>query len=181
MIRFVKMRNLTCLFLGLIILFSLLQACDGEKQTEDNDTSSADAIAFLHDEVRSGAAEIKASGLAITNSNNQRVIGFAIMVIDDHAKAEDKLKQIAAAKGVVEKDSIDVAHQQMINDLSKKSGAAFDKAYIQMMVTDHRQAIMLFNAAARNSDAATQSFADKTLPIIQMHLDSANAILTSLK
>ena len=84
-------------------------------------------------------------------------------------------------KLVLETDSISGDHQKMISDLSKEQGAAFDKAYMQMMVTDHEKTIKLFTDASQNTDIEVRNFAAKTLPTIKMHLDSANAILSALK
>jgi putative membrane protein len=176
------MKNLICLFLGVITLL-FIYACQDKHGKNYNTTAQVDTagISFINNGIESGLTEIKASGLAITNSNNQRVIGLAKMMIDDHTKAGDDLKQIASDKKVNERDTINAAHQQMIADLSKKSGAAFDKAYLQMMVTDHQGAIKLFTNVTQNTDADIKNFATKTLPTIKMHLDSANVILMSLK
>lgn len=161
----------------------LLQACYTKQEKSYNNTSSIDstAISFVNNGIAVSVTEIKASGLVITNSGNQRVIGLAKMLIDDHTNAEDGLKKITGDKQLYNKDTIDASHQQMIDDLSKKSGVAFDKTYLQMMIADHEQAVKLFSGAAKNADPDLKSFAVKTLPIIQMHLDSAKAILTSLK
>ena len=176
------MKNLICLFFGVISVF-FIYACQDKHGKNYNTIAQVDAagVSFINNGIEGGLTEIKASGLAITNSNNQRVIGLAKMMIDDHTKVEGDLKQIATGKQVNEKDTINAAHQQMINDLSKKSGAAFDKAYLQMMITDHEDAIKLFTGATQNADADIKNFAAKTLPTIKMHLDSANVILTSLK
>jgi len=176
------MKNLICLFFGVITVF-FIYACQDKHGKNYNTTAQVDTagVSFINNGIEGGLTEIKASGLAITNSNNQRIIGLAKMMIDDHSKAGDDLKQIASDKKVNEKDTINAVHQQMINDLSKKSGAVFDKAYLQMMVKDHEGAIKLFTGAAQNADPDIKNFAAKTLPIIKMHLDSANAILTSLK
>jgi putative membrane protein len=177
-----KMKKLICLFFGAItILF--IYACQDKHAKNYNTGIQVDTagVSFINNGIEGGLAEIKASGLAITNSNNQRVIGLAKMMIDDHTKAGDDLKQIATDKKVDEKDTINAVHQQVITDLSKKSGATFDKAYLQMMVTDHEGAVRLFTVATQNADPDIKNFAAKTLPTIKMHLDSANAILTSLK
>jgi putative membrane protein len=69
----------------------------------------------------------------------------------------------------------------MIRELSKKSGAAFDKMYLQMMVADHEQAVKLYTLASNNSDSKIKEIASKNLSAIKMHLDSANAICITLK
>ncbi len=175
------MRNLSRLFAGIVVLF-LMQACkDRHAKNYNNAAPNQDAVSFIKNGIEGGLTEIKASGLVITNSNNQRVIALAKMMIDDHTKAGDELKRIENDKGVNGDDSIYAEHQLKIDSLSKKTGNAFDKTYLQMMIQDHTGAIKLFTDASHNPDAEISKFASETLPIIQMHLDSANAVLSSFK
>ena len=102
-------------------------------------------------------------------------------MLEDHTKAGEELKKLAGDKQVNVKDTIYAPHQQAIGDLSQKSGKEFNKAYMQLMLSDHQQAVKLFTNASKNADPDIKNFAAKTLPTIQMHLDSANAILTTLK
>ncbi|WP_428331011.1 DUF4142 domain-containing protein [Mucilaginibacter sp.] len=176
------MKNLIYLVLGGMILF-FAQACQDKHAKNYNNRTDIDqdGVLFIKNGIEGGLTEIKASGMAITNSNNQKVIGFAKMMIDDHTKAGDELLKIKGDKKLTEMDTIYSAHQQMINELSKKTGAAFDKAYMQMMVADHEEAVKLFATASKNPDSEIEGFASKTYPTIKMHLDSANAINSSLK
>ncbi len=176
------MKNLNYLLSGLLLL-TIIQAC-GFKQGKNYNKEAElnqDGVLFIKNGLEGGLTEIKASGLAITNSNNQSVIGLAKMMIDDHTKADSGLKKIEADKMIVENDTISSEHQKMISDLSKKSGAAFDKAYIQMMIADHQRAIDLFTTASNGQDQDIKTFASNTLPTIKMHLDSATAINSKMK
>jgi len=73
--------------------------------------------------------------------------------------------------------------KQHVDDLSKKTGKDFDKAYMDMMVDDHKEDVDKFkNAAAQDvKDTAVKAFAAKSVPILQKHLDSAQAIQQSIK
>jgi putative membrane protein len=176
------MKNLIYLVFGVMGLL-FVQACQDKHGKNYNklDKPDQDGLVFLKNGIEGGLTEIKASGLAITNSSNQRVIGLAKMMIDDHTKAGDALKKIESDKHVEEKDTVSSDHEKIISDLAKESGPAFDKAYLQQMVTDHEGAVKLFTNASQNTDLEISQFAAKTLPTIKMHLDSVNAILTSLK
>jgi len=175
------MKNLIYLLSGMIILLCV-QACQDKKGKNYNQgQGEPEGITFIKNGIEDGLTETKASGLAITNSNNQKVIGLAKMIIDDHAKIGEELLQLKADKKITEPDTINSAHQQMIKDLSKKSGASFDKAYLQMVVVDHEQAVKLFTDAATNTDGKIKKIALQNLPTVKMHLDSANAICITLK
>jgi uncharacterized protein DUF4142 len=55
--------------------------------------------------------------------------------------------------------------------LSAMSGTAFDVAYMQHMVQDHKKTVTDFQKQAQSgSDPALKAFAQKYLPIIQQHL-----------
>ena len=175
------MKNLIYLLSGMIILFCV-QACQDKKGKNYNEgQGEKEGITFIKNGIEDGLTETKASGLAITNSNNQKVIGLAKMIIDDHAKIGEELLKLKADKKITEMDTINNLHQQMIKDLSKKSGASFDKAYLQMVVVDHEQAVKLFTDATTNNDGKIKKIAAQNLPTVKMHLDSANAICITLK
>jgi putative membrane protein len=176
------MKNLFYMLLGTTILFAL-SSCSYKKAKNYNSETNADqdGMTFIKNGLEGGLTEIKASSLAITNSSNQRVLMLAKMMIDDHTKAGDELKKIKGDKDVIAKDTINTEHLQMIHALSDQKGPAFDRAYLQMMVADHEKAVALFAGATRVNSPEIKDFAAKTLPAIQMHLDSSRAILASLK
>jgi putative membrane protein len=73
-------------------------------------------------------------------------------------------------------------NQKKIDGLSRKTGRAFDRDYMDAMVKDHHSAIDMFESAMKNTKAPdVNSFADKTLPTLNMHLDSAKNVRSSLK
>ncbi|HEY4323846.1 MAG TPA: DUF4142 domain-containing protein [Mucilaginibacter sp.] len=176
------MKNLISLVLGVVSML-MVQACHEKRSKNYNQATSVDqqGLNFIEDATEGGLAEVKASGMAITKTSNQRVIAFAKMMITDHTQAGDELKKIETDQRITGKDTISADHQKMIGDLAIKSGRAFDKSYLQMMVNDHEKAVTLFAGATTNSEEEIQNFAKKILPTIQMHLDSAKAILASLK
>ncbi len=58
--------------------------------------------------------------------------------------------------------------------LSKLSGAAFDREYMDNMVKDHQKAVKEFQKEAdKAKDADVRNFAAKTLPTLQEHLQMA--------
>jgi putative membrane protein len=174
------MKHLITLVFGLVVLLAV--ACNNRHAKNYNNSSVDSAgVSFIKNGIAGGLTEIKASGEAITNSSNQRVIALAKMMINDHTTAGDELTKIKKDKKVNGVDTVSAENQLLIESLSKKTGAAFDKDYVQMMVNDHTAAIKLFTAGSHNTDTEISKFAAATLPVIQMHLDSANAILLLLK
>src|SRR5690606_20803352 len=112
-----------------------------------------------------------------TNASNQRVKNFGEMMVKDHGKANDELKQLASAKNIQLPSAPMEDHQKHIDDLKDKTGVEFDKDYMKMMVDDHEEDIKKFqDAATEVNDADLKAFAAKNLPVLQAHLDSAKVI-----
>jgi putative membrane protein len=103
------------------------------------------------------------------------------MMIDDHTQLATDLEKLQAANFVTSEDSISTTHQQMLTDLEKKHAVAFDKAYMQEIISEHEEQLTLFNAASREKDPDISDFAQKRLPALKAHLDSAKAISLTLK
>lgn len=130
-----------------------------------------------------GIMEVELGNLAQQNATNQRVKDFAAMMVRDHTKANDELASMASAKNLmVNKDSLMSAHKSHIDMMRKKTGAAFDKSYMDMMVSDHKKTIADFQNASNNAkDGDLKGWAGKTLPVLQLHADSAQAISQAVK
>jgi len=95
-------------------------------------------------------------------------------MVNDHTGAAEKLKAVAAKKNITLPADISSDMQQNIADLQKKTGKDFDKAYIDMMVSDHKKVISAFEDELKNgSDADIRAFADSTLHTLHHHLDEA--------
>lgn len=177
------MRKLLFLVLGIMILFAAPSCQDQRRAKNYNDKTLADddAIHFIKNGIEGSLVEIKAAEIAKNRSSNQNVINFANMMITHHTETVNELKKIQADKLVSSRDSINTEHENALAVLSSKSGVEFDKAYIEMMITDHEKAIELFKGVGNNTSGTIQGFAEKTLPSLQNHLDEAKKISSSLK
>ncbi len=129
------------------------------------------------DVANAGMTEIELSKVAQTKAVNPRLKSFADMMVTDHTAAADKLKTIASTKSITLPDKLSDDSQKKLDDLNKKSGKDFDKAYTDDMLNGHKKAIDAFQKGSSDlQDADLKNFAAQTLPTIQMHQDSIKAI-----
>ena len=145
----------------------------------NNTTATADAGSadFLMKAADGGMAEVAAGQVAQGKAVNESVKMFAGMMVNDHTGANQQVKDLASRLQVTLPAAASEAHQKMIDETGKKEGKAFDKAYMTMMVNDHKKTIALFKeSAATAGNAEVKAFIDATLPKLQVHLDSAQAI-----
>ncbi len=128
-----------------------------------------------------GMAEVAAGKMAQEKATNPKVKEFAGMMVADHSGANAGLKELAAKKNVTLPDTVSSDHREDAADLAKKSGADFDKAYIDLQVKDHEKTVDLFEKGSSNvKDAELKSFIDQTLPKLKAHLDAAKALKKSM-
>jgi putative membrane protein len=138
---------------------------------------------FVMKAASGGMMEVELGNMAQQNASSQRVKDFGSMMVRDHSKANDELMSFASRRNLMlNRDSLMNLHKSNIDALKNKTGASFDKAYMKMMVDDHKEDVEEFKKASQMcKDQECLSFASKTLPVLQTHLDSAQAINKSIK
>jgi len=142
----------------------------------------ADDAKFATDAANGGMAEVALGKLAQEKSTNAQVKSFGAMMVADHGKANDELTAIAKTKNITLPATVDEDHQKKMDDLSKKTGADFDKAYVDAMIDGHKKTLDLMQKEAKDGkDADLKAFAAKTAPTVQTHLDAINKIHDSMK
>jgi putative membrane protein len=134
---------------------------------------------FVQKAAMSDMYEIEAGKIASQKGQTAPVKGFGEMMVDAHSKTTEELKGIVASEKIkVDLPAkLDAKHQKLIDDLNAASTADFDKTYATQQVDVHQEAVNLFDAYAKKGDnAALKAFAQKTLPVIQQHLDEAKKL-----
>ncbi|MHA4806711.1 DUF4142 domain-containing protein [Flavitalea flava] len=129
-----------------------------------------------------GMTEVQLGQLAQQKGMAKDVKEYGAMMEKDHTAAGDKLKAVASSKNITLPTTISQEAQKDIDDLQKKSGKDFDKAYIDMMIDGHKKTISKFEDESKNgSDADIRAFADSTLHTLKMHLSEAEKCHNMMK
>ena len=132
---------------------------------------------FILAAAQGGMTEVKLGGLAAQNGTRADVKEFGQMMVKDHSAINADLKALASQKGVTLPDSLDTKHQGMVDKLAALNGSAFDEAYISAMVKGHKMDAKAFKAeSVATTDADIKSFVDKSLPVVEMHLEHIKAM-----
>ena len=134
---------------------------------------------FIQKAAMSDMYEVEAGKIASQKGQSDAVKNFGQMMVDAHSKTTEELKGIVASEAIkVELPAkLDAKHQKLIDDLNTASNADFDKTYAGQQVDGHKDAVSLFDSYAKKGDnAALKAFAQKTLPVIQQHLDEAKKL-----
>jgi putative membrane protein len=156
---------------------------DSANETKDTSTNAVETggIAVDTDDANF-AVEVELAKLAENKSTNPKVKEFASMMIKDHTMANEELMALAKTKNITLPTTVGADQQTVMADLQKKSGADFDKGYVDAMVKDHDKDVTLFEKASTDAkDAELKAFATKTLPVLKMHQQSIKAIQDGMK
>jgi putative membrane protein len=121
-----------------------------------------------------GMLEVQLGQLAQTNGSNPEIKSFGKMMVDDHSKANEELKNLATKKNISIPVRLSDKNQDKYNDFLKKTGKDFDEAYAEFMVKDHKEDIDNFKKEAdKGNDPDIKAWASNKVPTLEHHLDMA--------
>jgi putative membrane protein len=126
-------------------------------------------------------AEVKLGQTAEQQAQSPEVRTFGQRMVQDHQDLDQKLQTVAGQNGVSLEGKAFQKEQKKLNDdakdITEKSGAKFDKAYISQMVKDHRRDVKDVRSAAQKALKAKlpelAQFLTTTDGVMQQHLDLA--------
>ena len=151
--------------LGLVGAPALAVAQPGTSRLTSSDKS------FVTEAAEGGQMEVELGQLAQQKATNDAVRQFGRRMVDDHGKANGELAQLAGSKQVQLSDKPSRTTQREKDRLSKLSGAAFDREYVKMMVSDHEKDVAAFKRESQQAkDQDVKAWAGKTLPTLEDHL-----------
>jgi putative membrane protein len=132
---------------------------------------------FIMKAAQGGMAEVELGQLALKQASSDEVKQFAQRMVDDHSKANDELKGLAASKSVTLSMNVGKENKSTMDKLAKLSGADFDRQYMKHMVKAHNMTIALFEKEAKSGkDAETKAWAEQTLPTLREHQTMARDV-----
>jgi putative membrane protein len=137
---------------------------------------SAEDSEFVQKATMGGQMEVTLGELANDKASDERVKALGEKIADDHERANSELRSMVRGADVARADRPMPEHDQTRQKLESLSGAAFDRAYLQEMVSHHEKDIKEFEKASNSSNHQVKAFAEKTLPTLRQHLEEAQQL-----
>ena len=161
-----------CAVAGAVII------CAGSLGAAQNTTNaSASDKKFVRSALEGGNAEVQLGQLAAQKGNSEDVKQFGQKMVDDHTKLGDQMKEVAQKEGISAPSGVPAKDKALEAKLKSLSGDAFDKAYIQAMVKDHRHDLSEFKKEADSgNDTNIKDAASQGAQVISEHLKMAEQI-----
>jgi putative membrane protein len=101
---------------------------------------------------------------------------FVKTLIDDHSKGKAEASSVAEKLGIAPLDGVAPEAEQELAKLQRLSGVSFDQEFARYMVEDHEKDIPKYREEAAHGGADAKRLAEKTLPVLEKHLQMANAL-----
>jgi putative membrane protein len=154
-------------------------------QTADTMDQSASRVnptvappaAFMKSMAQSNLAEIELGNLAQQKASDPAVRAFGKRMVTDHTTLNDQLKQAASQMNTPLPSSPSPAEMQQMQSLQGMSGKAFDRAYMDYMLSDHEADVREVQREAEfSTDPAVKNLAAQALPVLENHLRLAENV-----
>lgn len=142
-------------------------------------------IFYILDQANAG--DSSSGAVAVRKRTNSQVREFGRMMIRDHhtlrKQGQDLAKRLAIQPAAPANDSSLTRQNNTLAMLeSVAKGRDFDKAYIDNEVEVHRQVLQsAMNAMNATQNSELKNLIQKAAPVIQAHLDKAQAIQKNLQ
>jgi putative membrane protein len=159
---------------------TLLSGCAAAQRAMPGSTLSHANIISVLDTI--DVSEIEAAQLAKEKASSEYVRSFAASLGKEHTeKMQHNLQLSNRMRVSPEKprlaSALESTHRETMEELRKKSGQDFDRAYIDYQVTMHEQAVKLVEDTANSvDDARLKQHLIKTRPDLITHLSAAKAL-----
>ena len=122
--------------------------------------------------------EIESSQLALDRPVSPAVKAFARRMVDDHAAAGVRLREvIAVAHVAAPPEKLDARHIAQLEALRAAPDGGFEKAYLDLQRKAHDEAVALFAGYATGGEnAALRALAGELLPRLREHRAALDAL-----
>jgi putative membrane protein len=118
--------------------------------------------------------------------SNAQVKEFARMLMDEHQKNSEQLKDIIKEENLTPKPSTgSMDHGRLDNAMSSLQtadrGNAYDAAFLQLVIEDHQRNIdEMKRLQSQASSERVKRHIDRVLPTMEKHLDRARTLLQDI-
>ena len=158
-----------------ITAFALAAALSAPAFAMDNDDISA-----MKQLAQSNLNEISAGKTAQSKAQSPDVKNFGQKMVTDHGKMLEELRTLAKKKDVALPQDANLKDMAQMKLMERKSGADFDREFMEHMVKDHEKDIQdAEGIAAKAKDPQFKAAVQKAIPVMKQHLELAQKISKS--
>ena len=164
--------------LASVTAFSAFLACCAvlASQTRHANPGNADET-FIRSAAEASMSQVDLGKVAEQRAQNPEVKKFAQLLVEEHSKLTEQLKQLGMAESINLPTSVSHTDADAHRHLATLSGAGFDKSYIQQVISElERQSTEFKRGASTATKTNLKYFAERALPTIETQLQQAKQL-----
>lgn len=133
---------------------------------------------FIIDAAQGGMAEVSLGQMALQRANSDAVKQYAQRMVREHTQANQELLRLASQKGVTPPKDMGPKYKAAMERMMQLPRASFDQAYIsEAGINGHLESLAVYQRQAQlGQDPNLKTFAAKTLPTVENHLQAAREL-----
>ena len=151
---------------------SIEQAVDQSvQQFEAAGVQGMENDAFFAAEAASGSMlEVQLGEAALATAVSPEVKDLAQEIVQTNQQMLNELQQVATQSNFVLPSTLGSRHHEIYQEITAKTGIAFDLAYIERLVDQRNELIQRYEDIAENGQVMElKQFASKQLPLLRRH------------
>jgi len=158
-------------FITAIALAAALSTPAFAQKMDNNDASAMKQLA------QGNLNEIAAGKTAQSKAQSPDVKNFGQKMVTDHGRMLEDLRSLAKKKDVALPQDANMKDMAQMKLMERKSGADFDREFMEHMVKDHEKDLKdVQDIAAKAKDPEFKAAVQKAIPTIRSHLELAQRI-----
>src|SRR5687768_13216606 len=135
------------------------------------------AAAFANETWSHNQFEVQLGQLAAQRAQDDQIKQFARMMVADHTKANQQLKQIAQSGNIQISEKLDPVHQAKLEKFQQCQGPEFERKYINSQAAGHMMSVLEFRWQSQNQqNEQLKQYAAQTLPKLEQHFAKAGEL-----
>jgi putative membrane protein len=132
---------------------------------------------FIREVTADNMLEVSLAQLAERKAENSEVKQFAQRMVADHNKLQNDWVSLASTNGLNYKTGFGKNHRKKLDQLQKLSGKEFDRAYMTLMIQDHKDYVDYFSKEGRAANSAqVRNLVSAGLPMLEQHWSTAKQV-----
>jgi len=158
---------------------NMQQSSQGAAESKMSHPSVDARVANLLNTVNQG--EIDEGQLMADHARNQAVKDYAKMLVSDHQKAQDGLKDVSSRANLTlgTNTALEQDSAKLKTRLSNAQGAAADREFLRAEVRDHAKVVReLRQLEPRITDPGLKSYVSQMMPALEAHMRQARSLMS---
>lgn len=132
---------------------------------------------FIREVTADNVLETSLGQLAERKAENSEVRQFAQRMVGEHSKLQSDWAAMASRNGVAYNTGFGKHHRKKLEQIQNLSGKEFDRAYMTLMIQNHKDYVDYFQKEGRAANSAqVRNLVSAGLPSLQQHWSMAKQI-----